>query len=758
MRHTIIMIKMIRTFLCFNCMIIYFHSTTAQLSQKETLKNITECDLNAGIRLTCARDEMIAIHTLQYAYNVSCEGICCHTYASNDCFVNAGDTDIQDIRRACSGRSSCNAPTPPDKIAFTTCSLGVNDISYIFLQYFCIPKERISSICSNGQTLTSDDAPLYLTNENYPSVTTGSASCSCSLEVYSCSSSINMYIMDADLYLDTSACYQTLEFLDGSNKTLYTIGCESHDSNQIESSTANNHYLKIDFINNSTSNQEGYFFIGLEASESGASFRLSCSYEEETWCVGCGDVPVIANGNIELSNVNDSSYEAAANVICDSGYETNTSTINCLANGTWPDPVCTEKAACTESQWRCTNGDCVLASQRCDNIPGCTDLSDEVNCDAPVCPEGLEFCPHDNGTDVCVDKAVGCNCGTVPSIPNGVIIIEDNSTIGSVANVTCNEGYIPSKQTVTCLTTGSWETVSCTAKACGTLPAISSGRYELVGSGTTFGASARVICSTGYTADKQSVICQSTGIWESAVCTLADCGTVPDVVHGIVTLNNDNNTTFAATASVVCEKGYQPAKVSITCQASGMWETPLCETTDNSTPSNGGSKDDKPTLSLVLIIVIVILCVLFLVSLVQFVVMCFLQCQIHNIRKTAAGEDSEISKRICMTVLGSVPVLGWIPIYITWKVFYRDVYQVNHRKQDKKDKGSKTAYSNNSYSDVSWSKNRMRSDEVNENEIRLEHQKTETNEKANSSHTEDNAGVQNQSSTMKAAPSIEHDG
>ncbi|XP_053381189.1 uncharacterized protein LOC123561349 [Mercenaria mercenaria] len=650
---------MICTVHCLSCIIIFFHLTTAHLSQKETLKNLTECDLHANITLTCAGNEMIAIHSLQYAYHVRCEGICCNTYTSTDCFVNAGDTDIQDIRRACSGRSSCNAPTLLDKIDFSTCSLGVKDISYIFLQYFCIPKERIASICTKGQTLTSGDAPLYLTNENYPSVTTGSTSCSCSLEAYSCSSSINMYILDADLYLDTSACYQTLEFLDGSNKTLHTIGCESHDLDHIESSTASSHYLKIDFINNSTSNQEGYFFIGLEASVSGESFSLSCSFEQETWCVGCGDVPVIANGNIQLSNVNNSSYGAAANVTCDSGYETNTPTINCLANGTWPAPVCTEKVL--------------------------------------FCPEGLEFCPHSNGTNVCVDKAVGCSCGTVPSIPNGVIIIEDNSTIGSVANVTCNEGYIPSEQTVTCLTTGSWEPVLCTAKDCGTLPAISSGEYELVGSSTTFGALARVICDTGYTADKQSVTCQSTGIWESAVCML----------------------------------------------------------TDKSTPSYGGPKDDKPTINPVLIIVLIIIGVLLL----QLGIMCYLECKIHNVRKKAAGGDSEIPKRIGMTILGSTPVLGVIAIYLTWKMFYRDVYQVRRKHiKNIKDNIDNKEFSKECYKNVSWIKNENTSYDIQRNETRLERHDAETDQKTNNSHTENNTGIPKQSSPVTAASSSEHDG
>ncbi|XP_053379262.1 uncharacterized protein LOC123527326 isoform X2 [Mercenaria mercenaria] len=176
---------------------------------------------------------------------------------------------------------------------------------------------------------------------------------------------------------------------------------------------------------------------------------------------------------------------------------------------------------------------------------------------------------------------------------------------------------------------------------------------------------------------------------------------------------------------------------------------------DKSTPSYGGSKDDKPALDLVLIMVIVILITLFLV---QLVIMCFLQCKIHSILSRASDGDSEISKRIGMTILGSIPVFGLIPIYITWKEFYRDVYQVTHGKHTKEDKNANKAFSNKSYNDVSWSKNGTISHEVHENEIRLEHQETEKNQNTNSNLREDNTDIQKQSSTVTAAPSSEHVG
>ena len=40
----------------------------------------------------------------------------------------------------------------------------------------------------------------------------------------------------------------------------------------------------------------------------------------------------------------------------------------------------THSAACTSSQWRCSNGQCISSYQRCDGDQECSDGSDELNC------------------------------------------------------------------------------------------------------------------------------------------------------------------------------------------------------------------------------------------------------------------------------------------------------------------------------------------------------------------------------------------
>jgi L-cysteine desulfidase len=62
---------------------------------------------------------------------------------------------------------------------------------------------------------------------------------------------------------------------------------------------------------------------------------------------------------------------------------------------------------------------------------------------------------------------------------------------------------------------------------CGPLPELNFGQYKLVnGTSTVFGSVANVICDSGYTSDKLVITCQSSAIWETAVCSINGNSTV----------------------------------------------------------------------------------------------------------------------------------------------------------------------------------------------------------------------------------------
>ncbi|XP_053399437.1 low-density lipoprotein receptor-like [Mercenaria mercenaria] len=180
---------------------------------------------------------------------------------------------------------------------------------------------------------------------------------------------------------------------------------------------------------------------------------------------------------------------------------------------------------CAVDEWQCSNGACIQLTSKCDNFPDCSDGSDEQKCTvAPVCLEGLESCPQPNGTTICVEKAVGCGCGLAPDIAHGVISSNSN-TIGSSANVTCDAGY---------------ETAT------------------------------------------ESILCQDTGIWETAFCSPNDCGPVEKIQYGTIYLSDINNTTFGASGSVVCDEGYETLTPITTCRKNGKWDSVICTRIGNS--------------------------------------------------------------------------------------------------------------------------------------------------------------------------------
>ncbi|KAL4221167.1 hypothetical protein ACF0H5_019426 [Mactra antiquata] len=71
----------------------------------------------------------------------------------------------------------------------------------------------------------------------------------------------------------------------------------------------------------------------------------------------------------------------------------------------------TANAGCRPGEWQCEDGGCIDISGRCNNYFDCADDSDEEKCNfPPVCPEGRLACPQPDGTVLCVDEDIGCEC------------------------------------------------------------------------------------------------------------------------------------------------------------------------------------------------------------------------------------------------------------------------------------------------------------------------------------------------------------
>ncbi|XP_060577222.1 uncharacterized protein LOC132734492 [Ruditapes philippinarum] len=308
---------------------------SAQLSSVEERRNETHCN-TGNVNIDCG-SSVIAVDSILYGYNALCDSICCD-FNTDHCLESATTSDRIDVRRQCSGKSSCTIALGGVR---DFCSQGAHEPSYVTIYYYCIPSERKLSVCSSDK-IHSSSLPLYLTNKGYPGVTTGESTCSCSLEIYDCTSSVNLYIIDADLYLDASNCEQRLEMRDNLNVTLHGIECESYYGSDITTHTLNKHYITINFLDNSNANQEGLFFLGFAATAVNTQFSLSCSSVPEIRCVDCAPITSIAidNGNASLIVENDSSNGARANVICEDGYNTTKPTIECLDTGLWETSTC----------------------------------------------------------------------------------------------------------------------------------------------------------------------------------------------------------------------------------------------------------------------------------------------------------------------------------------------------------------------------------------------------------------------------------
>lgn len=288
--------------------------------------------------------------------------------------------------------------------------------------------------------------------------------------------------------------------------------------------------------------------------------------------ITCGALTPPANGSVLTPT--GTTLNASANYRCDSGYTlVGIATRVCGTDGSWSgtEPVC--------------------EAVDCGALPA--PLNGSVNS-----PEGTRsgatatyacasgYTVVGARTSICQATGVWSgspptcapvDCGPLTAPTNGNVGTPTGTQLGAVASYSCATGYTLAGNTSrTCQETGSWSATAplCDPVDCGSLTSPVNGTVRTP-AGTTLGATATYVCSTGYElAGNETRTCESSGLWSGppASCRPVDCGEPPSVAasNAAFTL-----TTFGATVSYTCNGGYDAVGVTtITCSASGEWSAP----------------------------------------------------------------------------------------------------------------------------------------------------------------------------------------
>ncbi|XP_060573656.1 sushi, von Willebrand factor type A, EGF and pentraxin domain-containing protein 1-like [Ruditapes philippinarum] len=360
--------------------------------------------------------------------------------------------------------------------------------------------------------------------------------------------------------------------------------CEPIDCGQLPSITNGTATLDVPSTSTFGATASVDCTTGYEASKSTISCKENGKWNKATCTIkDCGPLSLITNGTATLDVPSTSTFGATASINCTAGYEASKTSISCKGNGKWtkssciikdcgPLPTINNGTATLDDSGTSTFG--ATASINC--MGGYETISASISC-------------NQNGewtNATCTIK----DCGVLPSITNGTATLDEASisTFGATASVSCSSGYKADKKSISCKENGKWSKATCKIKNCGSPPSISNGVVTLDDASLTeFGATASVNCSANYAADKLSISCQANGKWDKATCTLNGCGSNVTVPNGNVTISS---TTFGSVANISCDSGYDANKVSIECLKNGLWEKPTCTIKDcgsNITVTNG---------------------------------------------------------------------------------------------------------------------------------------------------------------------------
>ncbi|XP_045184991.2 prothrombin-like [Mercenaria mercenaria] len=179
----------------------------------------------------------------------------------------------------------------------------------------------------------------------------------------------------------------------------------------------------------------------------------------------------------------------------------------------------------------------------------------------------------DTLSQTCVFKE--CPIARVPE--NGQVLGNTNE-IGAMIKYVCDDEASDGAMIAVCLTNGQWSTTVNCSNACGNPANISNGNV-VVNSSAIYQNTATVTCDPGYKGSVDTISCTTSGSWETVTCDPISCGNPPSVIdNGIIVLHS--GTMYMDTASVICNTNFQSSSSTISCTASGSWETASCVAVD----------------------------------------------------------------------------------------------------------------------------------------------------------------------------------
>ena len=483
--------------------------------------------------------------------------------------------------------------------------------------------ESIIVTCDEGLQLIGESSISCLSNGSWPKVYCQKINCSANVTVddasisYPTASSLKVKCNDGYTLNGNETVFCTGESW-GELPSCFIEDCGAYP-NVPNGTVAGD---GTTYLSNRTINCE----TGFE-SPSGSVVNVECNVDGN-WSsivtctlVDCGEY-IPSSDIYSVTRANESTlYGTRLNVSCAEGYNLDGDTfVSCQSDGTWSNsgqcvPVDCEDPAIQNGQSHATNTTLnTTITISCDNgyvMNG----SAQVTCQTNGNWSSLPNCIYVSCGNIAVNQSVSRD------------YLSDNTSYGSLVNVTCEEGYLIDEHAsaiFVCTDIGEWNTTAnCEARPCDTLelpdkmslidpepsykfgdsvtvqcnngstmfgnPTFScspSGSWNSIpkciscpdfqimnGTVSVQAGNATVTCDNGFTIDDSSgVVCQENASWTQVpTCNIIDCSMPNEVINGIVELN-DNRTTFGARAEVRCNKGYNlTGNPLITCLDTSEW-------------------------------------------------------------------------------------------------------------------------------------------------------------------------------------------